>query len=486
MKNIIITTLFSLGAGFGGAALYEHINNEPVIYNSNNSNPPTAHVHQAAYKEPSHIIEKVIPEEAPDDFVDAAKASTGSVVFIRNITERNYRSSYLEYLFGGGNNTQLQVSSGSGVIYTSDGYIITNNHVVESATSLEVVHNKRTYPATVVGRDPNTDLAVLKIDAQGLPAANLGSSRTLDVGEWVIAVGNPFNLTSTVTAGIVSAKGREINILQSKFPIESFIQTDAAINPGNSGGALVNQEGELVGINTAILSRTGSYAGYGFAVPIDIARKIADDIIKYGEVQKAFLGIEVTDFTQEIARRLDINSNSWNGVIVTYLQEGSTGAKGGLRVGDRIIEINGVAIDSRSEFEEELSYRSPGDEVTIKFLHDDQVRTQEFILTNREGTTGIVKSEVTSSKLLGADLEKVSKVELDKLGIDTGVRVKNIRSGLISQMRLGEDFIIARINRVPIGDAEKLKEILENIKGQVIIEGLNSRDRYERHQFYFR
>lgn len=483
MKQLLFTTAIALSAGFGGAALYDQVFDEPVLTDSTQQQTM---VRQANYVRDNYKAVEKFPEAAPEDFADAARASTGSVVYIRNIAERN-QSSYMEWLFGGGPNTQQQISGGSGVIYTSDGYIITNNHVVESASSLEVIHNKQTYKATVVGKDPNTDLAVLKIEGNNLPAISLGNSRQLNVGEWVLAVGNPFNLTSTVTAGIVSAKGREINILQSKFPIESFIQTDAAINPGNSGGALVNKNGQLVGINTAILSRTGSYAGYGFAVPVDIARKIADDIIKYGEVQKAFLGTDVSDFTQDIARRLDIKpTKNWQGVVVTYLQDQSAAARGGLKEGDVILEINGEHINSRSEFEEEISYRSPGDEIMIRYRQNGSIKTQQFTLTNREGTTGIVKSEVISSKILGADFEKVSKVEAGRLGIEGGVRIMNIRSGLINQMRLGENFIIARINRVSIDNPEKLKEVLEQIKGQVIIEGLNARGRYERHQFYFR
>ncbi|MGK7389855.1 MAG: S1C family serine protease [Candidatus Cyclobacteriaceae bacterium M2_1C_046] len=487
MKQYILSFIIALGAGFGGSALYQQVNIAPVIPTIDSP----VYVRQASYTPADEFkntrIERSIPADAPEDFVEAARASTESVVFIRNITEKNYQRSYLEWLFGGGPNTQMQVSSGSGVIFTTDGYIITNNHVVDAASAVEVVHNKRTYPARVVGKDPNTDLAVLKIEGNNLPAISVGSSRTLNVGEWVLAVGNPFNLTSTVTAGIVSAKGREINILQSKFPIESFIQTDAAINPGNSGGALVNKEGKLVGINTAILSRTGSYTGYGFAVPVDMVRKIAGDIIKYGEVQKAFLGVEVSDLNQEIAGRLDLApAEEWKGVVVTYLQDEGAADKGGLEEGDIILKINGQPVNTRSEFEEELSYRSPGDKINITYKEGGDVKTGTFTLTNREGTTGIVKSEVISSKLLGADMEKVSKVELDRLGLEEGVRVMNIKSGLINQMKLGEDFIIARINRVPVSDPEKLKEILENIKGQVIIEGLNSRGRYERHAFYFR
>ncbi|MFZ1808951.1 MAG: trypsin-like peptidase domain-containing protein, partial [Cyclobacteriaceae bacterium] len=214
------------------------------------------------------------------DFSTAAELSIPSVVYINSISQSGASYSYWDMLFNG--RSQTQVSSGSGVIFTNDGYIVTNNHVVESAEKIQVIYNKKVYDAELIGTDPSTDLAVLKIEETNLPAITLGSSTNLSVGEWVLAVGNPFSLSSTVTAGIVSAKGRRINIVDDKFPIESFIQTDAAINPGNSGGALVNKNGELVGINTAILSRTGSYTGYAFAVPIDIARKIVEDLVKYG------------------------------------------------------------------------------------------------------------------------------------------------------------------------------------------------------------
>ena len=250
----------------------------------------------------------------PESFVEASQSSTGSVVFIKNFSGTDYRRySMFDYFFG--TTPSTQVSTGSGVILSKDGYIITNAHVIERAETLEVVHQKRTYQAKLVGMDKNTDIAVLKIEAQNLPEIKLGSSRSLQIGEWVLAVGNPFNLTSTVTAGIVSAKERQINILGGDFPLESFIQTDAPINPGNSGGALVNVRGELVGINTAILSRTGSYTGYGFAVPVDVAVKVANDLIQHGEVQKAVPGVEVDEITPELAEEMGLNN--LEGVVVT-------------------------------------------------------------------------------------------------------------------------------------------------------------------------
>lgn len=282
----------------------------------------------------------------PVSFVEASERSTESVVFIKNFSGTDYRRySIFDYFFGPQGGSPQRVSTGSGVIFSEDGYIITNNHVVEDAETLEVIHQKKTYKAKLIGTDPNTDIAVLKVDAEGLPAIKKGSSRDLQIGEWVIAVGNPFNLTSTVTAGIVSAKERQINILGGDFPLESFIQTDAAINPGNSGGALVNVNGELVGINTAILSKTGTYTGYGFAVPVDIAAKIANDLINYGEVQKAIPGVSTEEITPEIAEKMGLES--LDGVIVNHIIRNGAAEKAGMEVGDIIIGIDDTEVKDR-------------------------------------------------------------------------------------------------------------------------------------------
>src|SRR5258706_13173003 len=245
----------------------------------------------------------------------------------------------------------------SGVIFSSDGYIVTNNHVVESAEKIQVLYNKKSYEAELIGTDPSTDLAVLKIKETNLPAITLGSSKNLAVGEWVVAVGNPFSLSSTVTAGIVSAKGRRINIVEDKFPIESFIQTDAAINPGNRGGALVNKSGDLVGINTAILSRTGAYTGYAFAVPVDIAKKVVSDIIKYGAWQKGIFGGSVIEYDFQNAKKydLDVNVKEFKGVLVGSVDRSGAAANAGLEEGDIITKLNNIEVNTESTFEEELS-----------------------------------------------------------------------------------------------------------------------------------
>ena len=416
-----------------------------------------------------------------EDFALASANSTPSVVYIKTVSEEYGRSTWLELFFEG--RPSQRASSGSGVIYSRDGFIVTNNHVIDQADRIEVIHGKRTYSAQVVGVDPSTDLAVLKVKANGLPQISLGNSRSLQVGEWVLAVGNPFNLTSTVTAGIVSAKGRKINILRSNFPIESFIQTDAAINPGNSGGALVDKTGALVGINTAILSKTGSYAGYGFAVPVDIVRKVVDDIITYGEVQKAFFGADVVDLTPERAREL--KTNDLSGVVLNYLQRNGSAEQAGLRKGDILVEIDGVIVDSQSDFEELISYYSPGESVTVNYKRDNKNYRTKLTFTNREGTTDLIKKEIYESEQLGADMEIISPVEADLLKINTGVKVIKVHGGLIRRLGIEENFVITSINGRTIRDPRELEEILTKIRGRVRIEGVNQRGVKGYYSFYF-
>ena len=483
MGRLLRTILVSFFAGIAGAYFFTSVQ-------------PAASFESATGLDPVLVSSEFVPSSSPsparseftDDFVEASRLSTNSVVYIKSISEQISSRSYLDYLFGRNPGVETRISSGSGVIFTDDGYIVTNNHVIQEADEIEVVYNRENYTAQLIGVDPSTDLAVLKIDASDLPAIRIGNSREVEVGEWVIAVGNPFNLTSTVTAGIVSAKGREINILQSNFPIESFIQTDAAINPGNSGGALVNRSGELVGINTAILSRTGSYSGYGFAVPIDIVKKIVRDLIEYGEVQKAFFGGDVVDYNADIANRLDIRGNTtYEGVLLAYLQEEGAAASAGMEEGDVIIQIDEHPIDSRAEFEEELSYHSPGDQISVVYRRNGNERMANLILTNREGTTSILRREVFYSNKLGASLEVVPKVERDLLDIDQGVKVFNIQNnGLLRQWGLTEDFIVTEINSNPVDSPRKLEEILTNIRGKVILNGVNKQGRKGYYPFFIR
>jgi serine protease Do len=403
------------------------------------------------------------PSATAVDFSEAATRAIPSVVYINSISQ-GPSASYWDLMFGGGE-TQKRVSSGSGVIFSQDGYIVTNNHVVGSAEKIEVIYNKKVYTAELIGTDPSTDLAVLKINDSGLPAITLGNSNTLQVGEWVVAVGNPFSLSSTVTAGIVSAKGRRIGILEDKFPIESFIQTDAAINPGNSGGALVNKNGELVGINTAILSRTGSYTGYAFAVPVDIAKKVVDDLIKYGIVQKALFGGKVVDYDFQNAKKYKLSTDvkNFNGVLLEQLEEVGPASEAGLKPGDIITKINSQEINTTSTFEEELSYRYPGDKINITYLRDNKTSTVSMTLVNRAGTTEKVKRKIFESKILGAQLEAT----------DYGVKVFKITTGYMQKLGVPENYTIISINRVRVNDPKEVNDFFEKYKGRVNMYGMN-------------
>jgi serine protease Do len=455
-------------AGLAGAFLfnYYHAKKQPV----SDSVPYEVANYSPAEKFRSSSTTAERPAGDNIDFSNAATKAIPSVVYINSISQSGASSSYWDLLFGGGG-PQTQVSSGSGVIFTSDGYIVTNNHVVESAEKIQVIHNKREYMAELIGTDPSTDLAVLKISETNLPAATLGSSKKLAVGEWVVAVGNPFSLSSTVTAGIVSAKGRRINIVDDKFPIESFIQTDAAINPGNSGGALVDRNGDLVGINAAILSRTGSYTGYAFAIPVDIARKVVDDLIKYGVVQKAMFGGTVVDYDFQNVSKYHLNTETKNykGVLLLEAFDRTNGVNAsrdaGLMTGDIITKINDTEVNSESEFEEELSYRSPGDKVNITYIRDGSSRTVPVTLLNRNGDVSRVTRKFFNDANIGATMESV----------DLGVKVFKIKdNGLFKKLEIPENFTIIAINRRRVKDPQDVIDFFSKYKGQVLLYGITS------------
>lgn len=459
LKIVLIATV----AGFAGAFLCIKVMIRPADAVQNQPIVNTVSLNEAsAYTPQLSTSNNVIPE-APVDFNTAATRAIPSVVYINSISQ-GASYSYWDMLFGNGGGQQTRVSSGSGVIFKSDGYIVTNNHVVGSAEKIEVVYNKRVYEAELIGTDPSTDLAVLKINASNLPAITLGTAQTLQVGEWVVAVGNPFSLSSTVTAGIVSAKGRRIGILEDKFPIESFIQTDAAINPGNSGGALVNKDGALVGINTAILSRTGSYTGYAFAVPVDIAKKVVDDLIKYGIVQKGFYGGSVVDYDYQYARKYKLDVLDFNGVFLESVDENGPAAQAGLKAGDIITKVNDVVVNSVSAFEEEISYRYPGDKITITYTRGGKNNTVSLALINRSGTTEKVKRKIYTSQILGAQLEAT----------DYGVKIFKINDdGYMKRLGVPENYTIISINRVRVSNPEEVIEFFEKYKGRVSLYGMN-------------
>lgn len=473
MKNYSIILFVGFIAGITGAYTFHALN--PITIPNQEERVQNSHIfHSVAQTENAGAL--------TTDFTVASAISTPSVVYITTVSANQNSNNWFDWYFNGGGNNFV-AGSGSGVIFSKDGYIITNNHVIQRAEKIEVVHNKTTYQAKIIGTDPSSDLAVLKIEADNLPAITIGNSSVVKIGEWVLAVGNPFNLTSTVTAGIVSAKGRNINIVNSSFPIESFIQTDAAINPGNSGGALVNTRGELIGINTAILSKTGSYTGYGFSVPVDIVKKVVADLIKYGVVQKAFMGAEVSEINSAIAQQLHLTN--LDGTYITYLQKGSAAEKAGLLKNDILLKLDDKTIESRSDFDEYLAYKSPGDKIKIIYKRDNALKETFVTLTNEDGTGDIVKRELFSSTTLGADFSTISKVEKDKMGLQNGVRIVNVRNGLVSRLGLQEGFIITSINRAPTNDPNEAIRILENIRGQVIIEGISSNGARTVYQYYF-
>ncbi len=458
------TIITAFIAGLAGAYTYHQ-------YQIRTEKKPAQEILNAANYEPSDVYRPTIVSPSNPatldkvDFSEAASKTIPSVVFINNISQSGVSYNYWDMLFGGGGQ-QTQVSSGSGVIFSSDGYIVTNNHVVETAERIEVLYNKKVYPAELIGTDPSTDLAVLKIKETKLPAVTLGNSKTLAVGEWVVAVGNPFSLSSTVTVGIVSAKGRRINIVEDKFPIESFIQTDAAINPGNSGGALVNKSGELVGINTAILSRTGSYTGYAFAVPVDIAKKVVNDLIKYGIVQKGVFGGDVVEYDFQNAKKYSLNTDvaNYNGVLLEELNKVGAAKEAGLKPGDIITKINDVEINTKSAFEEELSYRSPGDKITITYERNDEINISTLTLLNKNGESAILKRKIFSDGTLGASLE----------ANDYGVKVNKIKEGLMKRLGVPENYTIISINRHQIKDPQEVIDFFNKYKGRVIMYGMNS------------
>jgi S1-C subfamily serine protease len=365
---------------------------------------------------------------------------------------------------------QQQESSGSGVIITEDGFIITNNHVVENAEKVEVTLNdNRNFPARVIGTDPSTDLALLKIEESKLPFIPYGNSDDLKVGEWVLAVGNPFNLTSTVTAGIVSAKGRNIGILPDQFKIESFIQTDAAVNPGNSGGALVNTRGELIGINSAIASNTGSYTGYSFAIPSNLVRKVIDDLAEFGNVQRGFIGVSIRDMDAKLAEERGLKVTQ--GVYVSGLTEGGAAASAGITEGDIIVRVGEVAVNSTPQLQEQIGRFRPGDKVNLTVIRNG--KEQPFILTlrNREGETNLVKNEGPFN-LLGATFENAGKEEKQRLGLQGGVKVTKLTSGKLLTSGVREGFIITSIDKKPVLNTEDLSNALKSKQGGVLLEGI--------------
>lgn len=414
---------------------------------------------------------------APADFTKAAESTINCVVSIKSFaTPRQSRMSgfndpFFEFFFGPGYGNRQpqkeaepqQLGLGSGVIISDDGYIVTNNHVIEGAEKLEItLNNNKTYNATVIGTDPATDLALLKIDEKDLPVITFGNSDDLKVGEWVLAVGNPFGFTSTVTAGIVSAKARSISSSthSQQMGIDAFIQTDAAVNPGNSGGALVNTRGELVGINTAIYSQTGNYAGYSFAIPTSIVKKIITDIRKYGTVQRAVLGISFTELTPEIAKKEDITAVN-EGIYVASVEDMSAAKEAGVQKGDVITAINGSKARNRAELQEIMSRLSPGDKATLTVIRDNKEIKLDVTMRNAQGNTTITKSSDFTA--LGCAFKPVSDKVKAQLHISGGVQVVGLKDGKFKSAGITEGFIILDINNVSVKTQKDVEAIYNEI-----------------------
>ena len=420
----------------------------------------------------------------PTDFTHAAESTINGVVSIKSYaTPRGYNGGggYVdpfEFFFGspfGGNSPRRQSPRqdenrgeqqrglGSGVIISQDGYIVTNNHVIDGAERLEVTLNdNRIFNAKVIGTDPSTDVALLKIEAEGLPVIPIGDSDALRVGEWVLAVGNPFGFTSTVTAGIVSAKARAISdSRQGRMTIELYIQTDAAVNPGNSGGALVNLKGELIGINAAIYSQTGNYAGYSFAIPTSIMVKVVTDLKKYGTVQRAVLGIAYRELTPEIIKEKGFKGIN-DGVVVEEVTEGGAAMTAGVKPNDVIVAINGTAVHNRAQFMEQISRLSPGDKATLSIIRDGSRKEFEVTMLNNQGSTRIVKAPTVEA--LGAKFAKVSEDKLRALKLRSGVQVSEIAAdGRFKRAGIREGFIISDINNGRVSSPEDVEKIYNAI-----------------------
>lgn len=445
-----------------------------------------------------------------NDFVKASKTTVPAVVTIRNYKNRvgsggrsPMEQDIFEFFFGEGmrgNRGQqreaprdLPSGLGSGVIISPDGYIISNNHVVAGASKLEIVlSNKKTYTAKLVGTDPSTDIALLRIEDKGLPYLNFANSDLVEVGQWVLAIGNPLGLNSTVTAGIVSAKGRNIDLLsqQSRTPIESFIQTDAAINRGNSGGALVNINGDLIGINSAISSSSGYYEGYGFAVPSNLAKKVVEDIKKFGLVQRGFLGIGSLDLSNDLQvktynQRNRTNLKSEGGIYVTEVSRNSGAEDAGIKRGDIIIKIDNVNIGSYSDLSLAIGSKRPGDKVVVTYLRDGKERKNTVSLKDQKGNTSLrSKADLSITEKIGGEFEPLSERVKVSYGLSSGVIARNITDGgELSKIGVVDNYIIMEINGKPVNSQKDIENILKSYKGTVSIVYLDEYGRLTRKGF---
>ena len=432
------------------------------------------------------------PQTGAVDFTAASTSSTPAVVHIKTKTKARQVTNNLPRgrnpfsdLFGDDfgdlfNSPRSQTipeqrASGSGVLISNDGFIVTNNHVIDGADDIDItLNNKKSYKATLVGTDPSSDIAVLKIEGANFPYLVYGNSDEVKLGQWVLAVGYPLTLDVTVTAGIISAKARSIGInrRQSETPVESFLQTDAAVNPGNSGGALINTDGQLIGINSAIASPTGSYAGYSYAIPVNIVKKMVNDLIKFGTVQRAYLGISypVENLSEE--QKKDIGFKEGEGVFVTDVTKDGAAIAAGIQKGDIVTKINGVPVTTGPEMVEQVTRFKPGDKISLAYLRNNKENTVNLTLKNKVGNFDVVKSQSIVDKL-GGTMETLDKKKATSFDIAGGVLVKSVGSGLLSKTKMQDNFVITGVNGQAIKTLDELKLALEKAKGYTVkLEGI--------------
>ncbi len=442
--------------------VYKYIESPKTVIYQQSASPALATSNFGSSSVNGNQTHRPFISSSPTNFIDAAEAVAPVIVNINSIDNRRFWES-------------SHNSTGSGVLISPDGYIVTNNHVIEDGDKYEVtLYDKSEYTANLIGKDPSTDLALLKIESEReSPYLPFGNSDSLHVGEWVLAVGNPFNLSTTVTAGIVSAKGRTIDILQGKNTIESFIQTDAAINPGNSGGALVNTNGELVGINTAIITRTGRYEGYSFAVPVNLVSKVINDLKNYGVVQRGLLGIDMVEVNSSIKEKFGLDEIK--GVYINRVEQGSGAAEAGLREEDILLSINGKTITSAPSLSEFIGLQRPGNILKIEYMRNGKMLMAEVLLRNEKNSTEFVTLEVNEDDVLhdlGFELRELSKDEKLRLNID-GVMVKSVYKGSpIARTNMDPGFIITKVNDATAENIEEVVDLINEAEDKVMLEGI--------------
>ena len=467
-KGILIALLSALTGGLTAYAVVNALQEETVEVVANTSGAQFRTVNLSHDNWP--------------DFTYAAESAVDAVVYVK-VTATESRpsapSSILDFFFGFPQQGMPQqrapqqrerVGSGSGVIIREDGYIVTNNHVIDGATKIEVtLNNNQTYPATLVGTDPATDIALLKIDASALPVIPFGDSDKLRLGEWVIAIGSPYDLRSTITAGIVSAKGRSMPNYTGEFKIESFIQTDAAVNPGNSGGALVDKKGNLVGINTAIISQTGSYTGYSFAVPSNIVRKIVYDLMDFGSVKRAVLGITMQPIDDKIASDLKLSSR--NGVYIVEVSKSGAADKAGIKAGDVLVAIDSIMITTPASVQETVSRFSPGDKAVLTVLRDGKELKLDVTFKGTSQENGTLADD-GSIAFYGSSIKEASEETLKKYGLKHGVEIVDLGPGKLMEAGATEGFIIQYVNDHQVKTPQEVIDVVKKSRRTIFIEGI--------------